>query len=137
MGLTLVDSNVLLDVLTADPAWGAWSGEALARAADDGEVAINPIIYAEVSIGFDRIEDLDDALPPATFRRLPLPWEAGFLAGKCFARYRRHGGAKRSPLPDFYIGAHAAVSGCALLTRDPDRYRSHFPKLPIICPPGR
>jgi hypothetical protein len=134
LAITLLDSNVLLDVLTADPEWSPWSGDALARAADDGEVVINPIIYAEVSIGFDRIEDLDEALPPATFRRLPLPWEAGFLAGKCFARYRRHGGARRSPLPDFYIGAHAAVGGFVLLTRDPDRYRSYFPKVRIIAP---
>lgn len=134
MAITLADSNVLLDVLTDDPAWGRWSGAALARAADDGEVAINPIIYAEVSLAFARIEDLDEALPPAAFRRFPLPWEAGFLAGRCFDRYRRRGGARRSPLPDFYIGAHAAVSGFVLLTRDPSRYRSYFPKLSILSP---
>ena len=93
-GVTLVDSNVILDVVTGDPRWSGWSGDALARAADEGALAINPIIYAEVSIGFDRIETLDDVLPSVIFHRFPLPWEAGFLAGKCFARYRRLGGAQ-------------------------------------------
>ena len=133
-GVTLVDSNVILDVVTGDPRWSGWSGDALARAADEGALAINPIIYAEVSIGFDRIETLDDVLPSVIFHRFPLPWEAGFLAGKCFARYRRLGGARRSPLPDFYIGAHAAVNGLTLLTRDPTRYRTYFPTLSIIAP---
>lgn len=136
MSVTLVDSNVLLDIATEDPRWSAWSSEALERAADDGAVAINPIIYAEVSIGFDRIEALDEALPPSRFHRLPLPWEAGFLAGKCFTLYRRRGGTRRSPLPDFYIGAHAAVSGMTLLTRDPIRYRTYFPRLAVIAPPS-
>ena len=134
-GVTLVDSNVILDIATEDPQWGKWSAEALERAAEEGALAINPIIYAEVSIGFDRIETLDEALPPATFRRLPLPWEAGFLAGKCFTLYRRRGGGRRSPLPDFYIGAHAAISGFRLLTRDPGRYRTYFPRLGILAPP--
>ena len=133
-GVTLVDSNVILDIVTQDPRWSGWSGDALTRAADGGALAINPIIYAEVSIGFDRIETLDDVLLPAVFHRLPLPWEAGFLAGKCFARYRRLGGPRRSPLPDFYIGAHAAVGGLTLLTRDPARYRTYFPALHIIAP---
>ncbi len=133
-GVTLVDSNVILDVVTGDPRWSGWSGDALARAADEGALAINPIIYAEMSIGFDRIETLDDVLPSVIFHRLPLPWEAGFLAGKCFARYRRLGGAGRSPLPDFYIGAHAAVNGLTLLARDPTRYRIYFPTLSIIAP---
>lgn len=134
VGVTLVDSNVLLDIVTQDPRWSGWSGDALARAADGGALAINPIIYAEVSIGFDRIESLDEVLLPTAFHRLPLPWEAGFLAGKCFARYRRQGGQRRSPLPDFYIGAHAAVSGLTLLTRDPARYRTYFPALHIVAP---
>lgn len=133
-GVTLVDSNVILDVVTGDPRWSGWSGDALARAADEGALAINPIICAEVSIGFDRIETLDDVLPSVIFHRFPLPWAAGFLAGKCFARYRRLGGARRSPLPDFYIGAHAAVNGLTLLTRDPTRYRTYFPTLSIIAP---
>ena len=130
----LVDSNVLLDVLTDDPQWGAWSSAELATAADTNRLALNPIVYAEVSIGFERIEDLDEALPPETFTRLPLPWPAAFLAGKCFLAYRRAGGARRSPLPDFYIGAHAAVEGMPLLTRDAARYRTYLPQLALIAP---
>lgn len=134
MGAVLVDSNVLLDVLTEDDRWYAWSSHALARAAESDVLVINPIIYAEVSVRFERIEELDEALPTDLFRRDVLPWEAGFLAGKRFVRYRRRGGARRSPLPDFYIGAHAAVSGMRLLTRDGSRYRSNFPRLPLIAP---
>jgi predicted nucleic acid-binding protein len=131
---TLVDSNVLLDVLTEDARWFAWSSESLARRAGESSLVINPIIYAEVSIGFARIEDLDEALNAAGFERRPLPWEAAFLAGKCFQRYRRRGGARTSTLPDFYIGAHAAVSGLALLTRDAARYRTYFPRLEVVSP---
>lgn len=131
---TLVDSNVLLDVLTDDPAWASWSGEALARAFDEGPVVINPVVYAEVSVGFDRIEELDDALPEAAFVREPLPHPAGFVAGKAFLVYRRSGGAKHAPLPDFYVGAHAAVAGYRLLTRDARRYRTYFPRLAVIAP---
>jgi hypothetical protein len=130
----LVDSSVLLDVLTDDPRWSPWSTQALAEQAERDVLAINPIIYAEVSMGFVRIEDLDAALPPPTFQRLALPWEAAFLAGKCFLAYRRRGGLRASPLPDFYIGAHASVSGMTLLTRDPGRYRTYFPKLHLIAP---
>jgi predicted nucleic acid-binding protein len=130
----LVDSNVLLDLLTEDPQWFSWSADALARCADESTLGINPIIYAEVSIGFERIEDLEDALARDQFDRLPLPWEAAFLAGKCFSRYRKRGGHKSSPLPDFYIGAHAAVAGMTLLTRDASRYRTYFPKLRLIAP---
>jgi len=97
-------------------------------------LVINPIIYAEVSMGFERIEELDEALPADSFRRDPLPWEAAFLAGKCFLAYRRRGGARRSPLPDFYIGAHAAVTGLPLLTRDARRYRTYFPHLHLLAP---
>ena len=129
----LVDSSVLLDVLTEDEQWFDWSSEALARAAEQGVLAINPIIYAEISIRFGRIEDLDAVLGP-DFERRPLPWPAAFLAGKCFLRYRRRGGERRSPLPDFYIGAHAAVEGLSLLTRDAPRYRKYFPRLPLIAP---
>jgi predicted nucleic acid-binding protein len=132
----LVDSNVLLDVLTEDPRWFPWSSEALARCADESGLVINPIVYAEVSIGFDRIEDVESALPQDVFVRSPLPWDAAFLAGKCFRAYRRRGGEKRSPLPDFYIGAHAAVSGLSLLTRDPSRYGTYFPKVRLIAPSG-
>ena len=133
-GLVLVDANVLLDVLTDDPIWSERSGSTLARAADESRLAINPIVYAEVSIGFDRIEDLDRALPAEAFLRLPLPWSAAFLAGKCFLRYRREGGERRSPLPDFYIGAHAAVARVPLLTRDARRYRTYLPQLELVTP---
>ena len=121
-------------MITEDDEWLDWSAAALERAAASSPLAINPIIYAEVSIGFDRIEDLNAALPDDYFERRALPWEAAFLAGKCFVRYRRDGGAKAAPLPDFYIGAHAAIEGLTLLTRDPRRYRTYFPKLPLIAP---
>ena len=130
----LVDSNVLLDVLTEDPRWSSWSMNALAEQGDRDVLAINPIVYAEVSIGFVRIEEIDAALPPPTFHRLALPWEAAFLAGKCFLAYRKRGGSRTSPLPDLYIGAHASVSGMKLLTRDVVRYRTYFPKLKLIAP---
>jgi len=130
----LVDSNVILDVVTEDPKWYDWSAGQLEKLAESHTLVINPIIYSEVSIGFDRIEDLDRTLPPDFFRRDPLPWEAGFLAGKCFVKYRRSGGKRHSPLPDFYIGAHAAIGGIALLTRDTNRYKSYFPKLALISP---
>ena len=130
----LVDSNVLLDVLTEDPAWFDWSSKALADAADHGHVAINPLVYAEVSVGFERIEELEQALPADAVLRLPLPWPAAFLAGKCYLAYRRAGGERRSPLPDFYIGAHAAVERMPLLTRDPARYRAYLPRLELIAP---
>ena len=130
----LVDSNVILDVVTEDPKWSVWSAAQLEKLAESHTLVINPIIYSEVSIGFDRIEDLDQTLPPDFFRRDPLPWEAGFLAGKCFVRYRRSGGKRHSPLPDFYIGAHAAVQGIALLTRDTNRYKTYFPRLALISP---
>jgi predicted nucleic acid-binding protein len=130
----LVDSNVILDVVTEDPKWYDWSAGQLEKLAESHTLVINPIVYSEVSIGFDRIEDLDRALPPEFFRRDPLPWEAGFLAGKCFVKYRRSGGKRHSPLPDFYIGAHAAIQGIALLTRDLNRYKTYFPKLALISP---
>ncbi len=137
MNAVLVDSNVLLDILTEDPTWRLWSEEALAGCADTGLLVINPIIYAEVSVRFDRIEDLDEALPPAVFQRIPLPWEAAFLAGKSFLAYRKRGGRKRSPLPDFYIGAHAAVAGMSLLTRDVARFQTSFPTVQLIAPSER
>lgn len=130
----LVDSNVLLDVATGDPSWSGWSERALTEMADRAPLIINPIVYAEVSVGFPTVEELDAALPAEIFRREPLPWEAGFLAGKCFLQYRRRGGERRSPLPDFYIGAHAAVRGLTLLTRDAARYRTYFPRLTVVAP---
>jgi predicted nucleic acid-binding protein len=132
--VTLVDSSVLLDILTADPDWAQWSSDALARARDDGELVINPIVYAEVSTGFSKIEDLDDALPESDFERQHLPYQAGFLAGQAFLAYRRRGGQRRSPLPDFYIGAHAAVRKYRLLTRGSARYRTYFPSVEVIAP---
>jgi predicted nucleic acid-binding protein len=133
-GPTLIDSNVLIDVATEDALWGEWSTAALEEAAQAGPVAINPIIYGEVSVGFRHMENLDRRFPPSDFARLPLPWGAAFLAGKVFLAYRRAGGPRPSPLPDFYIGAHAAVGGLPLLTRDPSRYRTYFPSLEIISP---
>jgi predicted nucleic acid-binding protein len=130
----LVDSNVLLDVLTEDPVWSAWSNAALASSGESSILVVNPIIYAELAGGFLRAEELDEALPVDRFRREPLPWEAAFLAGRSFVAYRRRGGPRRSPLPDFYIGAHAAVSGMVLLTRDASRYRTYFPELKIVAP---
>ncbi len=132
--VTLVDSSVLLDILTDDRSWAQWSGDALARARDVGALVINPIVYAEVSTGFDRIEDLDDAVPVADFDREPLPYQAGFLAGKAFLAYRKRGGQRRSPLPDFYIGAHAALGKYRLLTRDATRYRTYFPSVELLAP---
>lgn len=131
---TLVDSNVLLDVFTEDATWLEWSSGELAAAAESGPLFINPIVYAEVSVRFSRIEDLDDALGPEHFKRAPLPWAAAFLAGKAFLAYRRNRGTASAPLPDFFIGAHAAVEGFDLLTRDPARYRAYFPKVRLLAP---
>jgi hypothetical protein len=132
--VTLVDSNVLLDVFTEDPSWSEWSATALAVARDTGTLVLNPIVYAEISVRFARIEDLDAAVPATDFLREELPYAAGFLAGKAYLKYRRQGGTKRSPIADFYVGAHAAVCGYQLLTRDAARYRSYFPKLTLVAP---
>lgn len=132
MNPVLVDSNVILDVVTDDPTWGDWSAEQLALHAEQSVLVVNPMIYAEVSIGFARIEEIEEALTEDFFHREALPWEAAFLAGKAFLSYRRRGGARRSPLHDFYIGAHAAVRGYRLLTRDRSRYETYFPSLEIL-----
>lgn len=134
MTAVLVDSCVLLDLMTEDPQWLVWSATAVTNAANTARLVINPIIYAEVSVRYTRIEDLEAALPKEMIDREPVPYEAAFLAGKSFLTYRRRGGAKRSPLPDFFIGAHAAVAGYRLLTRDAGRYRGYFPGLSLICP---
>lgn len=131
---TLVDSNVVLDYLTEDDEWFDWSSAMLARAANAGGVGINQVIYAEVSTRYGGIEQLDEALSADYYLRVSLPWEAAFLAGKAFAQYKKRTGTKRSPLPDFYIGAHAAVAGMTLLTRDPRRYREYFPRLRLVSP---
>lgn len=130
----LVDANVLIDITTDDPVWGDWSATALAAAGNRDRLVINPVIYAAVSVAFARIEDLDAALPPALFVREDLPWAAGFLAGKAHLAYRQRGGTKTACLPDFYIGAHAAILGYALLTRDRGRYGTAFPTLRLITP---
>jgi predicted nucleic acid-binding protein len=132
--MILVDSNVLLDIMTEDPLWFAWSSESLAGCAENSTLVINPIVYAEVSIRFRTIEDLEDALPKSMFERRDIPWEAAFLAGKCFLKYRRAGGRRTAPLPDFFIGAHAAIEKLDLLTRDPSRYRTYFPTVRLITP---
>ncbi|MFI5023732.1 MAG: type II toxin-antitoxin system VapC family toxin [Alphaproteobacteria bacterium] len=134
MTAILVDSNVLLDLMTEDPRWFSWSAAAVERVADSFRLVINPVIYAEVSIRYSRIEDLDAALPKAMFEREAIPFKAAFLAGKSYLAYRQRGGTMRSPLPDFFIGAHAAIAGYRLLTRDAARYRSYFPRLPLIAP---
>ena len=129
----LVDSSVLLDIIGEDDDWLDWSAWMLEEAGTMGRLVINPIIYAEVSVRVDRMEELDDELEEFVTRRA-LPWHAAFLAGKCFERYRRAGGKRTAPLPDFFIGAHAAVEDLTLLTRDPRRFRTYFPKLRIIAP---
>jgi len=129
---TLVDSCVLLDVITADERWADWSAKQIAAAMNSGRVVINPLIYAEISVGYDTVEELDDLLPASDYEREPLPYTAGFAAGKAFVQYRRSGGDKRSPMPDFYIGAHAAVAGYQLLTRDVARYRTYFPAVALF-----
>ena len=134
MTTVLVDSNVIMDVIPPGTQWTAWSTEALRRVGGESVAVINPIIYAELAAGFDSIEELEFALPAEFYGREHLPFEAAFLAGKAFFEYRRRGGTRRSPLPDFYIGAHAAVSGFKLLTRDASRYRTYFPTLEIIAP---
>ena len=134
MAGVLVDSNILLDLFTEDSEWEDWSAAMLAELSRSSPLVINPIIYSEVSAHFDSLEELDEALPASWIHREPLPWESAFLAGRCFVKYRRHGGTRRSPLPDFYIGAHASVAGLTLLTRDARRYRTYFPKLKLVAP---
>lgn len=130
----LVDSNVLLDIATDDQRWADWSVTAVEREAGRARLVINPIIYAEVSVGYERVEELERSLPANIYHREPLPFDSAFLAGKAFLMYQLRGGKKWTPLPDFYIGAHAAVAGYRLLTRDAKRYRTYFPKLELICP---
>jgi predicted nucleic acid-binding protein len=129
----LVDSNVIIDLLVETSAWREWSANALGYAAERARLVINPIIYAELSIGYERIELVEFALPPI-FERDPIPYEAAFLAGKVYLEYRRRGGTRNAPLPDFFIGAHAAVKGYDLLTRDATRYRNYFPTVRLIAP---
>ncbi len=135
--MILIDSNVLLDIVTADPDWLPWSQAALADALLAGPVAINQLVYAEVSIAYKQVAELDTVLARLHIQRADLPWEAAHLAGQAFLKYRRQGGIKTSPLPDFYIGAHAQAADLQLLTRDAKRYRTYFPKVSLIAPRQR
>lgn len=130
----MVDSCVFLDVFSQDARWFGWSSNALAEAADAGTIVLNPVIYSEISMRFDRIEDLEMLLPSSIFEYEPIPREAAFLAGKCFLEYRRRGGRRSLPLPDFFIGAHAAVDRLVLVTRDVARFREYFPGLQLVHP---
>jgi predicted nucleic acid-binding protein len=134
MNTILVDSNLLLDVITEDRRWLHWSAAALAQAAESSRLFINPIVYAEISVRFSKNRRARGDVPRSVIAREPIPYEAAFLAGKIFVTYRRAGGTRAAPLPDFFIGAHAAVSGARLLTRDSARYRTYFPALELITP---
>ena len=134
--MTLVDTNVLLDLVTDHPDWSEWSQARLEEAALAGPILINDVVYAETSIRYDRMEDLDAMLALAMIEIAPTPRPALFLAGKAFRRYRAAGGTRTGVLPDFFVGAHAAVEGWSLLTRDVGRYRSYFPRVALIAPPA-
>ena len=130
----LVDSNILLDVIKADPLWGEWSARALASHLERGSLVINPIVYAEIAFDFNTIEEVNALLPAADYEYAAIPREAAYLAARCHARYRASGGARTMILPDFLIGAHALVERMALLTRDARRYQTYFPGLALISP---
>ena len=132
--MILIDSCVLIDIFTADPKWYEWSVESLEEAADREMLAINPVIYAEVSLRFASIDELENAFPHSIIRREAIPYEASFLAGKAYLQYRRRGGTRTSTLPDFFIGAHAAVTRSKILTRDPRKFRRYFSTVELICP---
>lgn len=132
--MILVDSNVLLDVVTRDPKWSRWSVDQLERCSLGNDLAINDVVYAEISVGYDRIEQVDGLLAGMHLALRALPRSALFLAAKVHQIYRRNGGSRLTVLPDFFIGAQAAVEGLPLLTRDPSRYRTYFPTLALISP---
>jgi predicted nucleic acid-binding protein len=132
--LIFVDTNILLDVLQDDSRWGTWSLQALESAGAQDVLAINPVIYAELSIAFARIEELEQVLADAALTVEPIPREGLFLAGKAFLRYRKQQGTKTNVLPDFFVGAHAAVTGSPILTRDVERYRTYFPTVSLLAP---
>jgi len=131
---TLVDSNVLIDVVVRDKQWAAWSIEALIEALEAGPVFVDQVVFAEISIGYRTAEACQDALAVQGIERVPIPWPAAFLAGRAYSAYKQRGGTKLAPLPDFFIGAHAAVAGLRLLTRDASRYRTYFPTVDLIAP---
>jgi predicted nucleic acid-binding protein len=130
----LVDTNVLIDVVENDPHWADWSQRQLEAAAASDELAINAVVYAELSVGYQRIHDLDGMIAQARIKLIPIPRAALFLAGKAFQRYRHAGGTKTGVLPDFFIGAHAVITEAALITRDIRRYRAYFPGISLIAP---
>jgi predicted nucleic acid-binding protein len=130
----LVDTNVLIDVLANDPTWYEWSARELGRVIDEAQPVMNPIVYAEVAANYDSIEALDSTLNSFNLMREHLPWQAAFLAARAQVLYRARGGKRATTLPDFFIGAHAALAGYTLLTRDAQRYREYFPKLAVIAP---
>ena len=132
--MILVDSNILLDILTIDPQWYDWSTSKLSLIAESHELIINDIIYAEISICFERIEDLEETFSGNFFKIMPMSKEALFLAGKAFLQYKSNNGTKNSVLPDLFISAHASVLGIPLITRDTGRYKTYFPKLQLITP---
>ncbi len=134
--MVLVDTNVLLDIATRDPQWFAWSSARLAPLINKRQAAINPVIYAELAPCYPHERALDlNLLPASDFKRLALPYSAGFPAARAFAAYRKAGGTRTAPLPDFFIGAHAESEGHTLLTRDAARYVTYFPRVKLICPP--
>jgi predicted nucleic acid-binding protein len=130
----LVDTNVLVDLAVRDPVWLGWSRSQLVRLAGREPLVINPVIYAEFSVRYERIDEVDQLLPDDEFLRESLPWAAAFAAGAAFRVYRSGGGARDRVLPDFLIGAHAAIRGYSILTRDPKGYRAYFPGVPLISP---
>jgi predicted nucleic acid-binding protein len=132
--MTLVDSNVLLDIIQEDRQWAEWSAEQLTEAFNRGAVIINPIIFTEVALAFDSQDELEAHFRPGEYERRPLPWNAAMLVARAFLKYRRHGGSEYAPLPDFYIGAQAEIENLMLLTRDAARYRTYFPKVRLISP---
>lgn len=132
--MILVDTNVLLDVVSDDPAWAGWSQQQMEAASLTQRLAVNSVVYAELSIGFTRIEEVDAVLADARIRLIDIPRGALFLAGKAFRLYRQRGGMRTGVLPDFFIGAHAAVEQLPLLTRDPTRFRAYFPTVKLIAP---
>jgi len=134
MTRVLVDTNVLVDLLTDDPIWAEWSTDAFCACMDHARLVIDTTVYAELAVRYDTVERLEQMIDAAGLEREHVPWSAAYLAGKAFERYRRSGGTRRSPLPDFFIGAHAAVSGMTLLTRDASRYRTYFPTVELIAP---
>lgn len=134
MTSVLIDTNVILDIIAGEAPWSEWSRAEVARVMERGRAIINAVIFAEVSVGLPSLAAVENKLPRNLYVREPIPFEAGFLAGKAFLAYRRRGGRRTAPLPDFFIGAHALVAGYALLTRDPRRYRRDFPKLHLIAP---